>query len=103
MDDYTPSGPQEEAEREAAEAAAADAARLAEAADWKWLMRHEAGRRIVWDLLAEAGIFRTSFTGDNTTFFNEGKRQIGLSVLARVNQHCPERYLAMLNERKPNA
>ena len=56
------------------------------------------GRALVHWLLAECGIYSTSFTGNSTTFFNEGKRQIGLQVLARVTKDHPEAYLTMLKE-----
>lgn len=56
------------------------------------------GRAFVHWLLAECGIYSTSFTGNSTTFFNEGKRQIGLQVLARVTKDHPDAYLTMLKE-----
>ena len=56
------------------------------------------GRALVHWLLTECGIYSTSFTGNSTTFFNEGKRQIGLQVLARVTKDHPDAYLTMLKE-----
>lgn len=56
------------------------------------------GRAFVRWLLGECGVYRTSFTGNSTTFFNEGKRDVGLQVLARVTKDHPEAYLAMLKE-----
>lgn len=69
-------------------------------ADTKWLMGNDAGRRIVWGLLDEAGVFRTSMTGDNWTFFNEGQRNQGLRLLARVQAHCPDEYALMTKENR---
>ena len=56
------------------------------------------GRAFLRWLLGECGVYRTSFTGNSTTFFNEGKRDIGLQVLARVTGAHPDAYLAMLKE-----
>ena len=56
------------------------------------------GRRFYWRWLQRCGVFRSSFTGNNTTFFNEGERNIGLEMLADVNEADPEKYLLMLTE-----
>lgn len=55
-----------------------------EVADLKKVLSSPEGRRYVWRLMSAAGVFRTSFTGNSTTFFNEGKREIGLTVLSEV-------------------
>lgn len=68
--------------------------------DLVWLMGEARGRRFIWRLLDKAGIYRTSFTGNSTTFFNEGQRNLGLWVQAMLIEHCPEKYFAMLNEQK---
>lgn len=64
------------------------------------VLRTAEGRRLVYRLFDVAGIFRSSFTGNSTTFFNEGQRQVGLIFLADINDHFPEQYLAMLAEAK---
>lgn len=64
------------------------------------IMQLKEGRNFVWWLLEEAGVFRTSFTGNSTTFFNEGQRNIGLKVMAILNEKCPDLYLKMLKENK---
>ena len=66
----------------------------------KFQMSTPAGRRFMWRLLEKTGMYRTSFTGNSTTFFNEGQRNIGLMMNALILQACPEQYLAMLNEAK---
>lgn len=58
------------------------------------------GRRFYWNLLKECGIFQSSFTGNNTTFFNEGQRNIGLKMLNDLNEVSPESYLKMIEEAK---
>jgi hypothetical protein len=67
--------------------------------DWSWLMSSRRGRRIVWGILEECGVYRTSFTGNSETFFREGKRSIGLWALDIATAN-PEAYMAMLVEAK---
>lgn len=62
------------------------------------LLSTKSGRRFYWNLLCECGIFTESFTGNSTTFFNEGKRAVGLRLLADVNDFAPESYPLMLKE-----
>lgn len=68
--------------------------------DMRSVMETIEGRRFVWRLLSQAGVFRTSFTGNSTTFFNEGMRNIGLIVMADVQEACADKYLVMMNESK---
>lgn len=81
-------------------AAREELARREEEADTKWLMGTEAGRRVVWELLEFAGVFRTSPTMDNWTFFHEGRRGVGLMLLARVHAHSPDEYALMMKEHR---
>lgn len=70
-------------------------------ADWKWLLSNKHGRRIVWALLEDAGVYRCSFTGNaNSTFYAEGRRSIGLQVMATVTTSAHERYIEMMQEHK---
>lgn len=85
--------PEASAQRDAGKAAGQVAAN-----DIKWLMDQKQGRRIVRRLLAEAGIHRTSFTGNSETFFREGKRAFGLFLEAEVTRHAPENFIVMLQE-----
>lgn len=71
--------------------------------DIKWLMANKQGRRIVCRLLAEAGIHRTSFTGNSETFFREGKRAFGLFIESEVCTHAFADYVLMLTESKEKA
>lgn len=74
--------------------------RRQEVEDIKWMMAHKAGRRIMWRLLAQAGVYRTSFTGNSETFFREGRRDMGLFFLDEVHNHCPDAYVTMLKEQR---
>jgi len=78
--------------------AQAERERETELEDIRRLMAQPWGRRIAWRLLSVTGVFRTSFTGNSTTFFNEGQRNVGLQVLADIHEVCPELYPTMVKE-----
>lgn len=68
-------------------------------ADANWVMSDKRGRRFVYGLLAEAGLYRTSFTGDALqSAFNEGGREKGLRLLSRLLAYCPDEYSMMQKE-----
>jgi hypothetical protein len=74
--------------------------RRKEIEDIKWLMAHKAGRRLAWRLLERAGVYRTSFNNSGSiTAFNEGQRNMGLFLLAELQEISPDNYLAMIKER----
>jgi hypothetical protein len=64
-----------------------------------WVMADPRGRSVVWKLLGKAGLFRSSMAPSaELTAFNEGRRDLGLGLLARVMRHCPEQYVRMQAE-----
>lgn len=73
--------------------------RETEEADLKWLMSIKRGRRIIWRLLDQAGVFRLSFnTVAMQMAFAEGNRNFGNRTLAMINSFCPELYPVMVKE-----
>lgn len=68
--------------------------------DLRFLLSTIQGRRFVWRQLSECGVFKSSFTGNSTTFFNEGRRDVGLKLMADVMESKPEAYLQMAQEAK---
>jgi len=56
------------------------------------------GRRFVWRVISEAGIFKGSFTGNSGTFFNEGKRDMGLFILNDILKSHPDAFAQMQRE-----
>lgn len=68
--------------------------------DVEFVLSTPQGRRFLWRLLGVCHVFKTSFTGNSTTFFNEGKRDIGLRLLADINESSPDSYLKMMQEAK---
>lgn len=73
--------------------------RRKELEDLKWIMAHAQGRRVVWRLLERAGLYRSSFNHSGSLMsFNEGRRDMGLFVLAEISEAAPEGYLKLLRE-----
>ena len=66
--------------------------------DLKWIFSDRRGRRFYWDLMAHCGVFKNSFTGNSTTFFNEGKRNVGLKLINDLTVVEPAAYLKMVQE-----
>ncbi len=74
-------------------------ARENEEADLKWLMGNKRGRRVIWRLLDQAGVFRSSFnTNAMAMSFAEGHRNYGLRILGMIHTQCPELYPTMMKE-----
>jgi len=73
--------------------------RLQELDDYKWLMGHKQGRRLVRQWLADAGVYRNPFNhSGSVTAFNCGQLNAGQRLLAKVMEFAPEAYLVLLKE-----
>lgn len=58
-----------------------------------------AGRAFTRRLLAQAGVYRLSMVSDpHWTAFNEGARNVGLQLLARMTTTAPDEYVLMEQE-----
>jgi len=70
------------------------------ASDLAWLMSDKRGRRFMWRLLAETGIYRQSHVPGDThaTAFGEGVRKVGLTLTSQLLQACPDRMSEMQKE-----
>lgn len=66
--------------------------------DVSFILSHPQGRRFFWRYLSLCNMWKTSFTGNSTTFFNEGERNIGLRLMADINEASPEAYVQMVKE-----
>ena len=76
-------------------------ARENEEADIKWLMGNKRGRRIIWRILDQTGVFRLSFnTNSMAMAFAEGNRNYGNRVLSLIHTQCPELYPTMVKEQQ---
>ena len=70
-----------------------------EEVDLKWLMSNKRGRRIIWRLLDQAGVFRLSFnTNAMSLAFAECNRNFGNRTLSLIHTHCSELYPQMVKE-----
>jgi len=58
------------------------------------------GRRYLWGLLADCGVFRLSYIPGALpqTEFNEGRRSIGLKTMAAIHELDPALYVKMAHE-----
>ncbi len=75
--------------------------RLRETEWLKEVLSKEGGRDFIWRLLSECGNYHTTFTGEiNSTLVKEGRRQIGLWVLAEIHEADPGAYIFMQEEKK---
>ena len=65
-------------------------------ANVKQVMGTPAGRQVVWTILSMCDIYSDAFTGDDRTFYNEGKRAIGLQILQLLEDADPTLYGKLL-------
>lgn len=70
--------------------------------DVQSVMSSENGRRFCYKILELAGVFRSSagqadFRTNETMFF-EGRRDLGLRIMADLQKHTPKNYGLMLEE-----
>ena len=67
--------------------------------DIRALMKLPAGRRVVWRLLEQAGVWRSVFSTEPLRMaFAEGQRNLGLWLLGWVMRECPDEYDLMMRE-----
>lgn len=75
--------------------------RQQELMDVVFLLSDKRGRRFFWRYLTTCGVFKSSADNSGSwTYFNEGRRDIGLQLLADVDAASPESYAVMLRESK---
>lgn len=73
--------------------------RQRELSDIRAVLKSPEGRRFIWKLLSDAGIFRSSFSQNAMqTSFMEGQRDNGLRLLHDVNEAEPNAFARMQAE-----
>lgn len=71
--------------------------------DIRWLMSGKRGRRFMWRLLGDAGLYQQSFDGNtNWSIFKEGKRSLALLLVGQIHsiEGGADLYAQMRNEAK---
>ncbi len=88
-------------EQQVADAKAKALAREQEIEDFKWFMGTKQGRKLMWKLLSDCGVFKTphrigALPEDNA--FRAGMQYVGQMQLAEIHLLCPEQYHQMTME-----
>jgi len=65
---------------------------------FRYVMGDVRGRNFVWHLLSSTGLYDDSFTGNSSTFYNEGKRAVGLRLITELEDVCPSEFITMWQE-----
>lgn len=67
-------------------------------ASWNSVLETPAGRAVIYDLLEQCGIYAGGFSAE-LAHYNEGRRNVGLFILAKLDRQ-PEKYALMMRENK---
>lgn len=51
----------------------------------RFVLSNPRARRFLWWVLEQCGLFRASFSGNSSTFFAEGERNIGLKIISQLD------------------
>jgi hypothetical protein len=68
-------------------------------ANTRELLKGRAGQDLVWFVLDICNLHVGSFTGNSTTFYNEGRRSVGLDILELLQDVGPTAYAQLLLEK----
>lgn len=59
------------------------------------------GRKFLWRALKRCGVYQSSYhPSGSQVYFNEGRREVGLWLLAEITEANPDAYLVMIKEAK---
>lgn len=67
--------------------------------DLKTLLSTDFGKGVIWDIMSRCDIFGVSHTGNSQTYFKEGRRSIGLELLAEVIAADPKAWIEIQSDR----
>lgn len=63
------------------------------------VMGTPSGRRVLWSVIdGRCGTFGASYTGNSETFFREGRRAVGIELMADLQSLVPDLFIKMLSE-----
>ncbi len=66
--------------------------------DIKELLKLPAGRRFLLRILESCYMFKTTFTGNSTTYLNEGMRNVGLKIQDEISEVDPMELFKLYGE-----
>lgn len=67
--------------------------------DFRGIMATEGGRRFVWFMLEEFGAFKAMPVENHAMMaYMEGRRNVGLMLISKIQKDCPHQYQVMTNE-----
>lgn len=66
--------------------------------DYRFVLKEAPGRRLIYHILGMCGIYHVSMTGNSYTYFNEGMRQVGVTILNEITEADEGAYIAMQTE-----
>jgi hypothetical protein len=65
--------------------------------DLGFVLNTESGRRVIWSLLESCGVFTSSVHHSGSmTYFNEGRRSVGLKYLSEISDNFPQYLIQMM-------
>ncbi len=66
--------------------------------DMEFMLQHPQTRRILFGLIEGTRSFEVSFTGNSGSYFNDGRKSVGLELFHEVMQISPDSFTLMWNE-----
>ena len=69
-------------------------------AAFKALLQTQEGMTVFWWLLGRTHVFQSSFTGNSSTFFLEGERNVGLQIYNQLMAADPYALQKLIDHRK---
>ena len=68
-------------------------------ADLEFVLSGPPGRRFLWELLGQTGMFTGGFINNGSEqYFRAGQRDLGLKLMKRIQDEFPESFLLMQSE-----
>jgi len=63
------------------------------------MLNNPSGRRVLWRIMDQSKLLAPDmFTGNSTTFYNLGKRDLGLWLYNEIMESEPKAFLTMMND-----
>lgn len=63
---------------------------------FRFLLDNPHGRRILWKLIGSCGVYKSSAENSGSfTYFNEGKRSVGLNLIVDICEADPEGFIKL--------